>query len=285
MTAAYRAPAPFSMGYHAYVEPDPPDRIHAPPDPRVPDLPRVDQRLVRPETREELFRGRAIIAAPANPPHAECQADVVSLARCGNAKGYVGATEMLTRTGHDSDFATDASIRRAGIDPSTGARYLEELSFEVVAEQSLRDITERARDLSARGVRRIIAIFVKQSEVREWSSDRNDWVLLDPSGQIEDPALVEPIPIRALLDSAAADDAVARALHTKQNPVIMAIAAEGKLEGLVQGRLEGLVQGIMVVCDFLGIPLDAQRRSTLQTLDMTELQSLLDTIHTTRRWP
>ena len=58
----------------------------------------------------------------------------------------------------------DTSVRRAGIDPSTDARYLEELAFEVVSEQSRRDITERAEDLARRGVRRLIAIFVKQSE-------------------------------------------------------------------------------------------------------------------------
>jgi hypothetical protein len=51
--------------------------------------------------------------------------------------------------------------------PATGTRYLEELAFEIVNEQSLGDITKRAGYLSARGVRRIIAIIVKLGEVRE----------------------------------------------------------------------------------------------------------------------
>lgn len=278
MTAAYHAPAPFGMRYHAYVEPDPPNRVHAPANGRSPAaLPRIDERLVTPESREELLRGRIIIAAPANPPHAECQADVVSLARRANAQGFVGATELLTCTGPSSDFATDACLRREGIDPATGVRYLEELAFEVVAEQSLADITARAQDLTARGVRRIIAIFVKLHEVREWSGERNDWVVLDPSTHLEDPTLVTPIPIHALLDRAAADDAVAWALHAKQNPAIMAIEAKGEAKGTREG--------ILAVCDVLGIPLDAARHATLHALDTTGLQSLLHTICTERCWP
>lgn len=66
----------------------------------------------------------------------------------------MGSTELLTRVGPKSDFATDLCIRREGIDADTGRRYLEELAFEVVSEQPLRDITDKTEDLLARGVRR-----------------------------------------------------------------------------------------------------------------------------------
>ena len=74
----------------------------------------------------------------------------------------MGSTDLLTRLSEGSHFATDTCVRRAGIDPRTGVRHLEELAFEVVHEQSTKDITERAEELSARGVRRVVAIFVKK---------------------------------------------------------------------------------------------------------------------------
>jgi len=248
------------------------------PDPAA--FPRVDDQLVRPETREELVRGRAGLAAAAKAPHADRQADVVSLARNVAAKGYVSSTELLTRAGPQSDFATDACIRREGIDPATGARYLEELVFEVVSEQSVRDMTERAEDLTTRGVRRVIAIFIKKGEVREWSAERSDWTVLDPNGTVEDPTLVEPIPIRALLDGAGAERTVVRALYAKREPELMAIEAKAREEGLALSRA-----AIEALCDAYDIPLDPERRALLQTLDAERLKGLLDEIRTEHRWP
>jgi hypothetical protein len=282
MSYAYRAPSHPGMRYSCFVDPEPPDRFDAPaadaaarhrPNP----LPRVDEELVRPETREELVRGRLVMAPPAKEPHADCQADVVSLARRGAAPGYVAATELLTCTGPMSDFATDACIRREGIDPTTGARYLEELAFEVVAEQTLREITERAEDLSTRGVRRIFAVFVKTKQVREWSPERNDWILLDPASTIEDRTLAAPIPVRALLDAAEADHAVVQALYAKKVPAILAIENEG--------RREGIIQGIEAVCQVLGISFDAERRTAIGGLDVAGLRAVLHTLGTERRWP
>ncbi len=275
--AAYRAPSHPGMGYPCFVEPKPPERYRAPSGGSPTAFPRVDDQLVRPETREELVRGRAVVAMPAKPPHAERHFELDYLTRGALAPGYVGATDLLTRAGPSSDFATDTCIRREGIDPATGARYLEELAFEIVNEQSLRDITERAEDLSARGVRRIIAIFVKKGEVREWSAEQNDWVVLDPSSTLEDRTLVQPIPIRALLDRAEADAAVVRALHAKKNPEIVAIEAKA--------TREGVLEGIAALCEVLGIPLDADRRAQLGALDVEGLRSLLTVLRTERRWP
>lgn len=67
-------------------------------------------------------------------------------------EGYVGSTDLLTRAAPSSDFATDTCIRRDGIDPATNTRYLQELAFEVVNEQSMRDITDQAEDLTALAV-------------------------------------------------------------------------------------------------------------------------------------
>src|SRR5262249_44675874 len=82
---------------------------------------------------------------------------------------YVGATDLLTRASTQSDFASDTCIHKAGNDPATGTRYLEEIAFEIVNEQPVSKVTAKVEDLSRRGVRRIFAIFVKKREVKEWS--------------------------------------------------------------------------------------------------------------------
>lgn len=282
MTVAYRAPSHPGMGYPAYVDPKPPRRYDAPaedgdssakrsPEPSA--FPRLDDDLVRPETREEMVRGRLMLAMPAKEPHAERHHELDYLTHGVVAPGYVGATDLLTRAGEGSQFAADTCIRREGIDPSTGERYLEELAFEIVNEQSLGDITERAQDLSSRGVRRIIAIFVKKNEVREWSPEHDDWITLDPSGTFEDRTLVQPIAVRALLDGAEADRAVVRALRAKNNPELLAMEAAA------------LHKGIVALCDVLEIPLDADRLTRIQLLDVASLETLLETLRTERRWP
>src|SRR5690606_8353906 len=123
--------------------------------------------------------------------------------------------------GPKSDFATDVCVRKTGDDPETGARFLEELAFEIINEQSMRHITMRAEDIVGRGVRRLIAIFVKRGTVTEWSQAEHRFVPLSLDGELEDPTLAKPIPIRALLDAASADNSVAAALYAKQNPWLM----------------------------------------------------------------
>jgi flagellar biosynthesis/type III secretory pathway protein FliH len=67
--------------------------------------------------------------------------------------------------------------------------------------------------------------------------------VLDTSAHIADPTLATPLPIEVLIRAAKADDAMARALVAKRNPVIEAVRAESKLEGLAEGKLEGFAEG------------------------------------------
>lgn len=265
-------------------------------------MPRVDDHLVEPEvTRDEIVRGQRVYAAPAKEPHAERHFELIQVIGPLLAPGYIGAADLLTRFGPRSDFATDTSVRRVGIDPETGSRYLEELAFEVVSAQSLRDITIRAEDVTQRGVRRLIAIFVKQGTVREWSRERNDWVTLPLDSMLEDPVLVRPVPVRALLDAAAADEAIVDALDSKGSPKLKEIRAteraegrkegheegrkEGLDEGLEQGRKEGLETAVASVCQAFGLPFGAAERARLEPLDSTDLEALLERLQTERRWP
>src|SRR5690606_18219761 len=81
----------------------------------------------------EGSRNQRLHAAPARPPHAERHCDLDYLIRAHVADGYVAASDMLTRAGPKSEFATDTAVRKRGIDPSTGTRYLEELAVEVAS--------------------------------------------------------------------------------------------------------------------------------------------------------
>ncbi len=275
--------------------------------PSADDPPPLDARLVAPETREQLVRGRRVVAMPANPAHGDRHFKLDYVIGAHVKEGYIGSTDLLTRSAVSSDFASDTCVRKEGIDPRTNTRYLEELAFEVVNEQSLRDITEQAEDLTARGVRRVVAIFVKKGEVAEWSAGA--WKKLDPEGTFRDPALLRPLQVKELLDAAEADNSVARALLAKNNPVLTEVTLrsheeghkkglqkglqrglekghkEGHKEGHEEGRRAGLAEGIEVACALLGIDLTAARRAWMSELDVTGLEALLAQLRTERRFP
>jgi hypothetical protein len=279
--------------------------------------PPLDEHLVRPETREQLVRGRRVLAMPSLPPHGDQHFKLDYVIGAHVKEGYVGSTDLLTRSAVKSDFATDTCVRQSGIDPATQTRYLEELAFEVVNEQSLRDITHQAEDLIARGVRRVVAIFVKKGEVCEWSAKNGTWQTLDPEGTFSDPTLARPLRVKELVDAAESDNAVARALLAKDNPVLAAAKtlsraegekkglaegekkglaegekkglAEGEKKGLAEGEKKGLAEGrkeaITLACELLGIELTAEQRARMNALDALGLEALLVTLRTERRFP
>lgn len=252
------------------------------------DVPRIDERLVEPETREEIVRGRRVLAMPAHPPHGDRHFELDYVIRACLREGYIGSTDLLTRSSVSSDFATDTCVRRAGIDPRTGTRYLEELAFEIVNEQSLRDITERAEDLTARGVRRVIAIFVQKGEVSEWSVKDGTWRKLDPDAPFSDPTLLRPLRVRELLDAAEADNAVALALVTKGNPVLIKMQEESRAEGRKEGRKEGEATGLRAavrdLCELLEITLTPAQHAALEEMDTAALDALRARLKRDRRW-
>ncbi len=198
-------------------------------------FPRLDDHLVEPEvTRDEVIAGRRVVASPAKWPHATQHSRLDYVLDAHVAKGYVTATDLITRFSADSDFATDACVSKEGTDPATGERYLEEVAFEVVSTQNEGYVTTKAQRMQQRGVRRIFTIWVKGQRVCEWSPETQSWRRLEPNAEIEDPCLVRPLPVSALLDAAQADDAVAEALNAKDNPVIRRIKAEGRAESILK---------------------------------------------------
>ena len=253
------------LGYFSVMDkPSPPDVAYAAPGAgasshalylpgamRHADYPAVDDRAVRPETGTEMIRGEVRRVLPAESPHADRQCDIAYVLRSEVAPGYVASTELLTRVDGGSDFATDACVRKAGRDPATGTRYLEELAFEVKHTQRTADLTERARKLVRRGVRRVFVIAVKEGDdgkieagpVQEWLAGEDRWRTLAPADEIVDRCLVQPVKVQALLDVTEANDQVARALLAKNNPVLVkdrqeALAAQAR--AMVEDKQEAL---------------------------------------------
>ena len=233
-------------------------------------LPGLDDRLVEAEvTRDEIVGGRRVIAFPAEEPHASQHLVLDYVVQAHLAPGYVGATDLLTRHDVDSDFASDTCVRKAGTDPETGSRYLEEIAFEVVSEQGERNVTEKAVRMHRRGVRRIFTIMVKgKRRVREWAPEGVTWRLLPADAQIEDRCLVKPLRVAALLDAAAADNAVVEALAAKGNPEILRREAAAEAKGRAKGRAEDVLK----VLEARGIAVsETQRDEILRCLDLDRL--------------
>jgi Uma2 family endonuclease len=200
-------------------------------------LPAIDDRLVVPETRYEMHDGELVYVSPADPPHAERHIQLAALIEAHTGIAFEVAADLLTRTSRGDDIAPDVSVYPDAPDPRTGGRQLEQLAFEIVSTQSLGDAAGKAAKLASRGVRRVFAVDVTRSRVLEWSTSAGAWQELDAASHIEDPALEVPLPVAAMVHAAKADDAVARALVARRNPVIEAVRAEdralAKIEALI----------------------------------------------------
>jgi Uma2 family endonuclease len=208
------------------------------------ELPDIDDRLVEPETPYEMLDGELVYVSPADPPHAELHVQLAALIEAHTGPAFQAAADLLTRTSKVDDIAPDVSVYPAAPHPETGRRQLEQLAFEILGKGSRRRAARKAAKLSGRGVRRVFGIDVKRSLVLEWSTELDGWRQLDASGYIEDPALEVALPIEAILHAAKADDAIARALLARHNPVLEARLAERHDEGVREGLARGVEQGL-----------------------------------------
>jgi Uma2 family endonuclease len=246
---------------HARVEPPPVDA----------ELPPEDERLVAPETPYEMVDGELVFVPPSDYDHGDRQSKAAGLIDACVRPEFSVVTEVLTRTSRTTDIAPDISVYPRARDPATGRRRVVELAFEIVSTQSLASAADKARRLSARGVRRVFAIDVERSRAMEWSGGLEAWRLLDIAACIEDPVLAVGLAIEPLVKAAIMDDAIARALIAKNNPVIAAEKAdsrrEGKAEGRAEGRAEGLVEGVrrslLQLIAARGFSLDAAGRARI----------------------
>ena len=258
-----------------------------------------DEHLVQPETRQEYFRGTRMEASPARPGHGDTHCQLDALIRLCVASDHIASSDLLTRRSERSDFATDTSVRKSGLNPETETRYLEELSFEVFHTQSRGHASERAREVVGTGVRRMFGVFVEPGTqereaagkslvtVEEWLPELG-WVALDAASFIDDPCLATPLPVASLMDAAAFDDAAARILVAKRNPVLTELEQrnleqgkdEGFRDGLAQGKDEGFRDGkrtaVLAILAHRGIALSPSQQARIDACnDLTVLDKWL----------
>jgi hypothetical protein len=236
--------------------------------------PDPEDHLVEPGTRWEVFEGERVYVSPARPGHGDAHTRLDLVIGHHVAPGYKASTDLITRRNRDNDFATDTSVRRIGVNPATGRRYLEEISFEIFFQQSREYTRTRARTVVTGGVRRMFGVFAKERwpgsddadevdyTVAEWSAERDDWAILAPGHVIADPALSLPIPVEALIDAAASDDAAARALLAKQNRVLNRV--------LDEREARTTRKHILRILDHRKIALDAAQRARIEACNDLE---------------
>jgi hypothetical protein len=230
---------------------------------------RPDDRLARPETGEEYIDGECMQAMSGDAAHADPQCDLNYAVRACVAKRYVASTELLTRTDVGSDFTTDVCVRKRGIDPKTGGRYMEEVSFEVAHTQTREDLErKRIPKLLAAGVRRVIAVLIPEGDVLEWSQKGGGkWKGLPPDSYIRDRVFKTPLHVKAILDATATEKLVSQAQIAKREPHLMEVLDEHE----AKGRTEGLAEAILLAFESRGVTLDAPNRQEIQGCQDTEL--------------
>jgi hypothetical protein len=227
-------------------------------------FPGVDDHLVVPEvTRDEIIGGRRVVAQPAQPPHGKQRALLNHVLQAHLTPGYLGATNLLTRYDQDSDFASSACVYKAGIDSATGERCLEEITFDVVSDQNEEAVAEKAPRRHRRGVRRIFALFVEDQRVCEWSAERQSWRPLERDSEIEDPCLVTPLPVAALLDRDAAAIAVVKGLVAQGNPEIKRREAAAEARGEAKRKAEGIAESILIFLEARGLAVSVEQRQEI----------------------
>jgi len=85
-----------------------------------------------------------------------------------------------------------------------------------------------------------------------------------------------PVRGAALVRAAKADDAVARALLAKHNPVLVAAVAEGRSEGRAEGRVEALRDAILLVLAQRGLAIEVDQRARILAGDRARLELWLE---------
>ena len=239
------------------------------------DLPPVDEHFMREGMRFEALHGRVLMTPPAQEPHGRCHAELAYLLKAHITPEYRVAVDMLTRTSKTSDFAPDASVYPAARHPVTGGRQLEELAFEVVARQWIGIPSEKARELIRRGVRRVFALVVKSNRLMEWSTETDAFSVVPVQSQLDDRCFVRPLPVRAILEATATDDAVVAALRAR--------GALGRIES--EARCEGLRAAVQSVAAILEVSPSPEQVESIASADEDALRGLLSALQRERRWP
>lgn len=115
---------------------------------------------------------------------------------------------------------------------------------------------------------------VENGPIKEWSRENERWVELADNDAIDDPCLSRPIAIRALLDAAAADDAVVEALAAKNNPALERYKRDSYQTGKRDALEASLRQHLRDLASAYDVELTARRLRHIDRLDIDGLQDL-----------
>lgn len=135
---------------------------------------------------------------------------------------------------------------------------------------------------------RAVALALRRERALEWDRRTGDGRLLDLDGQIVHDRLAAPPPIRALLDTARADEAdeaVLDALEARRHDPIARIEARGRERGPRDGAERTTKETIEVLCRVLGISLYDARATRIAEAASPELRDLARANETEPRWP
>jgi hypothetical protein len=100
---------------------------------------------------------------------------------------------------------------------------------------------------------------------------------------IDDPCFVRPLPLKALFDALAADQAVLDALSARGSPALLKVVHDsekrgekrGRDEGRVLGQVESLRESILTIAEARGLALSPAQRQHV---------ARCDEIATLKRW-
>ena len=112
-------------------------------------------------------------------------------------------------------------------------------------------------------------------------------LVVGADGVLKAPGVLQnPVPVRALVDQGAANQATLRNILNQHGYESMeALREEGREEGRDEGRLAEARSALVDLCEGLDIPLSAARRARIGGLDLDGLRSLRQEITRLRAWP
>lgn len=208
-------------------------------------------------------------------------------------------------------LATDPAVVRAGVD--AGCAFNEEQNLRapdiVVGNlsgeagwakgapplaveyadrgQDEKELQRKVQELLAAGTQYIWVVrLVGPLRVEVYEPERRVRVV-DAEGELTAPGILQnPVPVRALVDPEAANEATLRnLLNRKGYADLDAVKADGLEVGLEAGQRRGLRQAVYDLCEVLGIEMTQERSVAVEGLDLNGLEALRGHLKKARAWP
>ncbi|MGK4001776.1 hypothetical protein WMF31_04060 [Sorangium sp. So ce1036] len=144
-------------------------------------------------------------------------------------------------------------------------------------------LSQKIRDLLGAGTRWLWIVRLGAPRHVEVHAPHEPPRRVFPGDWLRAPGVLQnPVPVEALYDRAAAQQALLASLLQREG---YASLASLRQQGLREGRCEGLRRAVRDVCDALGVALPSEEEASLLELDGPALAALLARLKRERRWP